>query len=86
MSYACIFEFDIREIVAKYPEKCYYSTGNLQTNAASVLKITETPDRLRLDYLYHDISDAKFLTNNYLVENKCLQENGSQYSMISLIE
>ena len=59
------FEFDIREIVAKYPEKCYYSTGNLQTNAASVLKITETPDRLRLDYLYHDISDAKFLTNNY---------------------
>lgn len=42
-----------------------YSTGNLQTNAASVLKITETPDRLRLDYLYHDISDAKFLTNNY---------------------
>lgn len=59
------FEFDIREIVAKYPEKCYYSTGNLQTNAASVLKITETPDRLRLEYLYHDISDSKFLTNNY---------------------
>lgn len=60
------FEFDIREIIAKYPEKCYYSTGNLQTNAASVLRITETPDRLRLDYLYHDISDSKSLTNNYL--------------------
>lgn len=59
------FEFDIREIIAKYPEKCYYSTGNLQTNAASVLKLTEKPDCLRLEYLYHDISDSKSLTNNY---------------------
>lgn len=59
------FEFDIREILTKYPEKCYYSTGNLQTNAASILKITEVPDCLRLDYLYHDISDSKHLTNNY---------------------
>lgn len=59
------FEFDIREILAKYPEKCYYSTGNLQTNAASILKITEVPDCLRLDYLYHDISDSKHLTNEY---------------------
>ena len=59
------FEFDIREIIAKYPEKCYYSTGNLQTNAASVLKLTEKPDCLTLEYLYHDISDSKSLTNNY---------------------
>ncbi len=59
------FEFDIREIIAKYPEKCYYSTGNLQTNAASVLKLTEKPDCLRLEYLYHDISDSKSLADNY---------------------
>lgn len=59
------FEFDIREILAKCPEKCYYSTGNLQTNAASILKVTEIPDRLRLEYLYHDISDTKRLTKSF---------------------
>lgn len=59
------FEFDIREILAKYPEKCYYSTGNLQTNDASIFKVTETPDSLRLEYLYHDISNSKALTNNH---------------------
>lgn len=64
------FEFDIREIIAKYPEKCYYSTGNLQTNAASVLKVTEIPDRLRLDYLYYDISDSKHLTNKHFGEER----------------
>lgn len=59
------FEFDICEIIAKMPEKCYYSDGNLQTNAASVLKLTETPDRLKMKYLYHDISDSKSLTDKY---------------------
>lgn len=58
------FEFDIREIIAKFPDKCYYSSGNLQTYAASIFKIDETPDRLRLDFLYNDISDAKYLANN----------------------
>ena len=56
------FEFDIREIIAKFPDKCYYSTGNLQTNAASIFKIDENPDRLRLSYLYNDISDAYSMT------------------------
>lgn len=60
------FEFDIREIIARYPDKCYYSTGNLQTNFATILKISEMPERLRLEYLYNDIPDAYALTNQYL--------------------
>lgn len=52
------FEFDVREIIAKMPEKCYYSTGNLQTNFATVLKVDDTPDRIRTEYLYSDMSDA----------------------------
>lgn len=52
------FEFDIREIIAKMPSKCYYSSGNLQTNFASVYKVDSEPSMLRTSYLYNDISDA----------------------------
>lgn len=52
------FEFDIREIIAKMPDKCYYSSGNLQTNFASIYKVNDDPTRIRIDYLYNDISDA----------------------------
>ena len=52
------FEFDIQEIIAKMPEKCYYSSGNLQTNFASVYKVDDNPNKIRTEYLYNDISDA----------------------------
>lgn len=52
------FEFDIREIIAKMADKCHYSSGNLQTNFASVFKIDDNPNEIRTDYLYYDISDA----------------------------
>lgn len=56
------FEFDIREIIAKMPDKCYYSNGNLQTNFASVYKVNNDPTRIRTNYLYNDISDAFDMT------------------------
>lgn len=59
------FEFDVREVIAKLQDKCYYSTGNLQTNAASVHKIDDAPSRLRTDYLYYNVSDAQLLTKSY---------------------
>lgn len=52
------FEFDIREIIAKMPDKCYYSSGNLQTNFASVYKVDDEPTQIRTKFLYNDISDA----------------------------
>lgn len=52
------FEFDLKEIIAKKAEKCYYSSGNLQTNFASVFKVDDNPNELRTEYLYRNISDA----------------------------
>ena len=57
------FEFDICEIIAKMPEKCYYSNGNMQTNFASVYKIDVDPTRIRTQYLYNDISDAFYMVD-----------------------
>lgn len=59
------FEFDIREIIAKMPGKCYYSSGNLQTNFASVYKVDSEPSMLRTSYLYNDISDAFSMTKQH---------------------
>lgn len=52
------FEFDLREVIAKKTDKCYYSSGNLQTNLASVFKVDDDPNEIRTEYLYNDISDA----------------------------
>lgn len=52
------FEFDLKEIIAKKAEKCYYSSGNLQTNFASVFKVDDNPNELRTEFLYRNISDA----------------------------
>ena len=57
------FEFDICEIIAKMPEKCYYSNGNMQTNFASVYKVDVDPTRIRTQYLYNDISDAFYMVD-----------------------
>lgn len=59
------FEFDIREIIAKMPDKCYYSSGNLQTNSASVYKVDSEPSMIRTRYLYNDISDAFNMTKQH---------------------
>ena len=59
------FEFDIREIIAKMPGKCYYSSGNLQTNFASVYNVDSDPSMLRTSYLYNDISDAFNMTKQH---------------------
>ena len=52
------FEFDLKEVIAKKADKCHYSSGNLQTNSASVFKVDENPNEIRTSYLYYDISDA----------------------------
>ena len=59
------FEFDICEIIAKMPGKCYYSSGNLQTDFASVYKVDSEPSMIRTSYLYNDISDAFYMTKQH---------------------
>lgn len=59
------FEFDIRDIIAKMPDKCFYSSGNLQTNFASVYKVDSEPSMIRTSYLYNDISDAYYMAKEH---------------------
>ena len=46
------FEFDLQEVLTKMPEKCYYSTGNLQADASRIIKVQDDPNRLNIDNLY----------------------------------
>lgn len=50
------FKFNLNEVIMKMSDKCYYSTGNMQTNKAIVKKVGESPCSLKTDYLYSDIS------------------------------
>lgn len=59
------FEFDLKEVIAKMADKCYYSTGNMQTNWAQVKKITDSPSSLNIDYLYSSIRDGVAVYKNY---------------------
>lgn len=52
------FKFDLEEVVSKMSDKCCYSTGNMQTNWASVIKIVDNPNRIMTEFLYNNISDA----------------------------
>ena len=41
----------------KMADKCYYSTGNMQTNWARVEKLSENPNSINTIHLYSGISD-----------------------------
>jgi len=51
------FKFDLKEVLMKMSDKCYYSTGNMQTNWARVEKVSENPNSINTIHLYSDISD-----------------------------
>lgn len=51
-------KFDLKEVLMKMADKCYYSTGNMQTDRAKVLKVADNPNSLQTNYLYDNISDA----------------------------
>ncbi|MDD7529096.1 MAG: DarT ssDNA thymidine ADP-ribosyltransferase family protein, partial [Bacteroidales bacterium] len=51
------FKFDLSEVVSHMADKCYYSTGNMQTNWAKILKISDIPDRLNAQGVYSTIQN-----------------------------
>ncbi len=59
------FEFDIKEILTKFSNNCYYSTGNMQTNWAQVKKVTDSPSDLNTSYLYSTIDDGVEIYKDY---------------------
>lgn len=52
------FKFDLAEVVSKIPDVCYYSTGNMQTNWASVEKVSDNPYGLNTHYVYSTVRDG----------------------------
>ena len=59
------FKFDLDEVVSKMSDKCYYSTGNMQTNWASVKKVSDNPNGLNVDYVYSTIRDGIAIYKQY---------------------
>lgn len=51
------FKFDLSEVVSHMADKCYYSTGNMQTNWAKILKISDIPDGLNTQGVYSTIQN-----------------------------
>lgn len=68
------FKFDLKEVLMKMANKCYYSTGNMQTNWARVEKVSEKPNALNTEYLYSDVSDyenyKQYSQQEFLVEEE----------------
>ena len=57
------FKFDMDEVLAKIPEKCYYSDRNMQSDNPNVYKIIDRPESLGLEYLYSTMQDAYIKAN-----------------------
>lgn len=52
------FKFDLKEVILRMSNKCFYSTGNMQTNWASVIKVEENPYELNTTCLYYNMDYA----------------------------
>lgn len=57
-------EFDLKEVLVKMPQFCYYSDGNLQSNYAAVYKVEDHPLNMKIKYLYNNMGDAFDITRN----------------------
>lgn len=68
------FKFDLKEVLFKVAQKCYYSTGNMQTNWARVEKVSTNPNSLNTDYLYSTVDDyqnyKQYSQQEFLVEEE----------------
>lgn len=83
------FVFNLKEVLMKIPQKCFYSTGNMQTNWAQVEKIIDNPNKLNTECLYYDAKDAiKYAKENTIGYdpidfNKHITEFYSKYKTYS---
>lgn len=62
------FKFDLQEVLSKRANLCSYSTGNLQTNWASVYRVIDDPYNIDAVHLYSHNN------NNKVVRDKKQQE------------
>lgn len=52
------FVFDIEELLMTIPEKCYYSTGNMQKDATRWYRVIDDPSRIKAREIYIDSFDT----------------------------
>jgi hypothetical protein len=52
------FKFDLSEVLNKMPEKCYYSTGDMQSDWARIVRVIDDPNAIRTDFLYKSVQWA----------------------------
>ena len=68
------FKFDLKEVIMKMPDKCFYSTGNMQTNWARIEKISENPNAINTEHLYSTVADfenyKQYSQQEFLVEEE----------------
>jgi len=68
------FKFDLKEVLMKMYDKCFYSTGNMQTNWARVEKVSENPNDINTEHLYSTVSDfenyKQYSQQEFLVEGE----------------
>lgn len=79
------FKFSLEEVISKMPHKCYYSTGNMQTDWADVVKVTECPTRLNVDYVYSNIDDGVNIYKQYS-QQEFLVEDFFDFSKLNSFE
>ena len=68
------FKFSLEEVIAKMPDVCYYSTGNMQTDWADVVKVTDNPTRLNVNGLYSTIKDGVNVYKQYSQQEFLVKE------------
>ncbi|MDD4609374.1 MAG: DarT ssDNA thymidine ADP-ribosyltransferase family protein [Bacteroidaceae bacterium] len=68
------FKFDLKEVLMKMPNKCFYSTGNMQTNWSQVKKVSREPNSLNVLHLYSNVSDyenyKQYSQQEFLIEEE----------------
>jgi len=68
------FKFDLKEVIMKMSDKCFYSTGNMQTNWARIEKVSENPNAINTEHLYSTVSDfenyKQYSQQEFLVEEE----------------
>lgn len=79
------FKFSLEEVIAKMPDKCYYSTGNMQTDWADVVKVAECPTRLNVDHVYSTIKDGVEIYKQYS-QQEFLVEDFFDFSKLNSFE
>lgn len=51
------FKFDLKEVLMRMLDSCFYSTGNMQTNWSQVKKVADEPSMLNTQHLYSSVAD-----------------------------